>query len=626
MDGKPGPSYWHNTADYTIQIAVDPSDRSLTGSETITYYNNSPKTLNSLVVRLYYDVFKKGNQRLMNVNEEDVSEGVELSEVKINDQEYTFGREMSRDNTNLNITLKEPLEPGKSLTFSCSWKQVIPLTVRRTGAIDSTSYFVAYWYPQVSVYDDVFGWDRFNYTFRTEMYNNLGNYDVTITAPEDFTIWATGELQNHSEILQGEVLSRYEKAKNSDETVHIISPADLTDGYKHSGKSWHFVASEVSDFAFATSDHYAWDGARQMVDGRSVFISTAFPAEKAEDYVEVTAIQQKTMDHFSNDFPGVPYPYPAFTTFIGLRGGGMEFPMMANNGGPGRGVTIHEMFHTYFPMYVRTNEHRFAWMDEGWADYVTSQVMNRYFDQNDQPVFAGQKVQMQSVIGTYSDLPLITSTQFMDGSNYGYASYPLPSFVYSMLNHHLGDEVFLNCLQTYIDRWKMKSPTPYDFFYTFEDVSGQDLAWLWKPWFFEFGYPDVEIGGLAGNKLTVVKTGAKPVPLKIDITYNDDTKKSIVESAKVWADGSDIYTATIEKPKNVKSIVVNKQIPDVTELNNFYPSLGENICKDGYPQRPYRKLQGKRISCCCFGRREGRCLFFRFTGNRDCYLSLPGIR
>ncbi len=584
IDGKPGENYWQNTADYNIQIAVDPSDRSLTGSETIIYYNNSPKTLNSLVIRLYYDVFKKGNQRLMNVDEKDVSDGVELTNIKINDQEYTFGREMSRSNTNLNIQLKEPLDPGKSLTFSCSWKQVVPLTVRRTGAIDSTSYFIAYWYPQVSVYDDVFGWDRFNYTFQTEMYNNLGNYDVTISTPDNFTVWATGVLQNPSEIMSGEVLSRYEKAKKSDGTVHIISPEDLTDGYKHSGKAWHFVANEVSDFAFATSDHFAWDAANLNVDGKPVFISTAFPVARVAEFGDVTAVQQKAMGHFSKDFPGVPYPYPAFTTFIGLRGGGMEFPMMANNGGPGKGVTIHEMFHTYFPMYVRTNEHRFAWMDEGWADYVTSQVTNRYFEENDQPVFAGQKVQMQSVLGTYSDLPLITSTQFMDGSNYGYASYPLPSFVYSMLNHHLGDEMFLKSLQTYINRWAKKSPTPYDFFYTFEDVSGQDLGWLWKPWFFEFGYPDIALGELEGNKLTVKKNGSKPVPVKIDITYDDDTEKSIIESAKVWANGSDIYIATIENPEKVKSIVVNREIPDVTELDNFYPSLGEIYAKLDIPK------------------------------------------
>lgn len=152
--------------------------------------------------------------------------------------------------------------------------------------------------------------------------------------------------------------------------------------------------------------------------------------------------------------------------------------------GPGRGVTIHEMFHTYFPMYVRVNERRFAWMDEGWANYITQLVTNRYFEENDDPVFVGAKFSMQSVFGTYEDLPLITSSQFMENSKYGYASYALPQFVYATLHHYLGKETFLEAFQTYIRRWAHKSPTPYDFFNTFEVVSGENLDWLWEPWFF----------------------------------------------------------------------------------------------------------------------------------------------
>jgi len=576
MNGAPGDAYWQNTVDYQIEVTVDPSDRSLTGSETVTYHNNSPNPLSSFVVRVYYDVFRKGNQRLMSVNTEDVTDGIEISNLKINGEEYVLGTpEVGRTGTNLNIRLRQSLEPGGSLTFSCSWKQYVPLTVRRTGAIDSTSFFVAYWYPQVAVYDDVFGWDRMNYTFRTEFYNNLGNYDVQITAPEEFTIWATGELQNASGIFTAEILERYNTAKASEDVVHVITPADLDGGYKNAGTTWHYTASEVSDFAFATSDHYCWDAGIQKVEGRKVLVSSVFPVAKAEDYVELTQIQQKTMKHFSEDIPGVPYPYPAFTTFIGLRGGGMEFPMMANNGNQGRGVTIHEMFHTYFPMYVRINERRFAWMDEGWADFVTAQVDRRFFEESDLPVFAGLKVQIQNTIGKISDLPMITSSQFMDNTNYSYASYPLPSFIYAMLNHHLGDEVFLNCLRTYIDRWKKKSPTPYDFFYTFENVSGQDLSWLWKPWFFSFGYPDIQIVSFEGKTLTLKNAGTKPVPLKIDITYNDDREVSITESAKIWTENDGFYSTELENADSIKKIIVNKVVPDVTELDNFYPPISE---------------------------------------------------
>jgi hypothetical protein len=310
----------------------------------------------------------------------------------------------------------------------------------------------------------------------------------------------------------------------------------------------------------------------QEVEDRKVLISTAFPAAEASAYAGVTEIQQKTMRHFSEDIPGIPYPYPAFTTFIGLRGGGMEFPMMANNAGPGMGVTIHEMFHTYFPMYVRVNERRFAWMDEGWANYITDLVVNRYFEENDVPVFIGPKLSMQSVFGSYSDLPLITSSQFMDNSNYGYASYPLPQFVYATLHHYLGEETFMEAFRTYIRRWAYKSPTPYDFFYTFEDVSGEDLTWLWEPWFFRYGYADVEANQLENGSLEVSNKGKRPVPLTLDITYQDGSKEQIIQNAKIW-ERQDVVSVEIPRASEVQYIIANRQVPDIDELNNFYPSL-----------------------------------------------------
>ena len=572
LDGSPGPEYWQNMVDYDISVSVDPADRSVRGSEEVTFYNNSPDTLSALVIRLYYDVFREGNSRSMRVNTEDIGE-VELSNITINGEEYALdGRAVRKNGTNLIISLREPLPSRESLTFSTDWEQKVPLTLRRTGAIDSTSYFIAYWYPQVAAYDDIFGWDVMDYTFRTEFYNNLGNYNVEINVPENFTVWSTGVLQNPEEVLPEVVLERYNTARESEEVVRIISADDLEDGMRYRSGKWQFKAEEVTDFAFAMSDHYLWDAAMQQVEDRKVLISTAFPAADAASYAEVTNIQQKTMRHFSEDIPGIPYPYPAFTTFIGLRGGGMEFPMMANNAGPGMGVTIHEMFHTYFPMYVRVNERRFAWMDEGWANYVTDLVVNRYFEEKDVPVFIGPKLSMQSVFGSYSDLPLITSSQFMDNSNYGYASYPLPQFVYATLHHYLGEETFMEAFRTYIRRWAYKSPTPYDFFYTFEDVSGEDLTWLWEPWFFRYGYADVEANQLENGSLEVSNKGKRPVPLTLDISYQDGSKQQIIQNAKIW-ERQDVVSVKIPRASDVQYIIANRQVPDIDELNNFYPSL-----------------------------------------------------
>ena len=585
-DGKPGIKYWQNSVAYDIDVVVTPETRTIDGKETIVFINNSPDELPTVVIRLYYDVFKKGNLRGMWVNEEDIGEGVNIKELTVNGEKYDMtNRDMvRRSGTNLTITLTEPLKSGGEVTLGFQWDQKVPLTVRRTGAIDSTSFFVAYWYPQVAVYDDVFGWDRINYTFDTEFYNNLANFDVNITAPDNFLVWATGTLENSSAVLPPKIHERYSRAKTSTELVKVVTKEDIT-YLKLKSNTWNYKAVEVSDFAFAMSDHFLWDALSQKVSGNDVLISTAYPMAKEEDYAEVTLVQQKTMKHFSEDIPGIPYPYPAFTTFIGLRGGGMEFPMMANNDGPGKGVTIHEMFHTYFPMYVRINERRFAWMDEGWADFVTALVTHKYFSEEGNPssLYSSFKIDMQNTIGTIGDLPTVTSSQYM-GNNYWYHSYDLPAFTYALLYQQFGEEKFLEVFREYIRRWAKKSPTPYDFFYTFEDVSGEDLSWLWESWYFKMGYPDVAIESYKNGKLVVKRVGERPVPVSVNVEYQTKvngkpkTYATIVRPS-VWQDGNKSLTIKIPDGKHVESLTVNSDMPDFYELDNYFPPLAERYKK-----------------------------------------------
>lgn len=583
-DGKPGENYWQNFVDYKIDVTVTPETRGIDGKETVVYTNNSPDELSSIVIRLYYDVFKKGNQRDMAVNVEDIGDGVDLKSVTVNGASYDLNNQeqVRRGGTNMTLMLAEPLATGEQVTMTFEWAQKVPKTVRRTGAIDSTSFFVAYWYPQVAVYDDVFGWDRINYTFGTEFYNELANFDVTITAPDNFLIWATGTLENSSDVYPDVIHQRYVKAKTSKELVNVVTEEDLKT-LKLKGKTWNYKATEVSDFAFAISDHYQWDALSQEVSGEDVLIGTAYPSEQAQRYTEVTKTQQKTMKLFSEDMPGIPYPYPEFTTFIGLRGGGMEFPMMANNAGPGDGVTIHELFHTYFPMYVRVNERRFAWMDEGWADFVTSYTMYNHFNDNPDKgsFYSNFKGGVQGMIGSIGDLPAVTSSQYMAG-NYGYHSYSLPAFTYALLYEQLGDELFKKCYREYINRWAKKSPTPYDFFYTFENVSGQDLSWFWNSWYFKMGYPEVAIESYKNGKLVISRSGERIVPVSVSVEYdrideNDTSMKKYYtkDGTSIWKDGKRSHTMNIPQADRVRSITINSDFPDLNEIDNYYPPLAE---------------------------------------------------
>lgn len=572
-DGKPGDQYWQNTVDYNIEVEVNPETRELTGSETIVFNNNSPDNLSQLIIRLYHDVFRKGNQRGSSVNTEDVNEGVEISKLTVDGSEIDMEKNTRRRGTNMIVTLSDPISKQSAATIEVEWKMVIPETTRRTGAYDSTSFFVAYWYPQIAVYDDLFGWDRLSYDFSTEFYNNLGNFDVTIKAPESFTIMATGVLQNPESVFMSEKLELYKKAKSSTETVTIISLEDVNSGYTHQSGTWHYKASEVTDFSFCMSDHFVWDAAIQKVEDRDVLIHSFYNVNVAEKAAGLTSIQQKTMKHFSEDVPGVPYPYPEFATCVmGVGGGGMETPMMANNGNPGRGVTIHEMFHTYFPMYVRINEKRFAWMDEGWATFNTSYVTKRYFEEDNSLLIANSATSVGGTLGTISDLPLITSTQFLDNTNYGYASYPLPAFIYSVLHHHLGEELFIKCYREYISTWAKKSPTPYDFFYTFERVSGQDLSWFWNPWFFNFGDVDIAIESFRKGNLELKNKGNRPIPVMISVMYKDSTTWDADYSADTWK-SQNSFAVEIPNYKKIATLSVNQSLPDVNNLDNYYPTI-----------------------------------------------------
>ncbi len=581
-DGKPGINYWQNSVSYDIDVVVAPETRTISGKETVVFTNNSPDDLSTIVIRLYYDVFKKGNERGMAVKEEDIGEGVIIEALTVDGENFDItNREMARrSGTNLVLRLQEPLKSGNEITLGFQWEQKVPLTVRRVGAIDSTSFFVGYWYPQVAVYDDVFGWDLTDYTFDTEFYNNLADFDVKITAPENFLVWATGTLENSSAVLPAKIHEQYLRAKTSTDLVKVVTKEDLSN-LQLKSNTWHYKASEVSDFAFAMSDHFLWDALSQEVSGKDVLISTAYPMASESSYSEITLIQQKTIKHFSEDVPGIPYPYPAFTTFIGMRGGGMEFPMMANNTGPSEGVAIHELFHTYFPMYVRINESRFAWMDEGWATFTTTLVRNKYFTEAYDPtgLYTRFKNGMDRNGGAIGDLPTVTSSQYM-GINYGYHSYTLPAFTYALLYQHFGEEKFLEVFRTYIRRWAKKSPTPYDFFYTFEDVSGEDLSWFWEPWYFKMGYSDVAIESYKNGKLVVKQIGDRPVPLSVSVDYkpNGNSKPetyTAMKSSNAWEGDDKEISISIPNGKQVSTIVVNSIFPDFNELDNYYPSISE---------------------------------------------------
>ncbi len=587
-DGKPGAEYWQNSSEYKIEVEVDPSTYLIDGSEDITYYNNSPDTLKRIILRLYPNIFKKGSARDYSMSPEAVNDGVLIKKIivggsSINLENISIFRVTS---TIAILYLPEAIPPKSSENFSIEWSFNIPTKATlRMGVYDSTSVLVGYWYPQIAVYDDIDGWDYLNYGGQEEFYNDFSNFDVSITLPNNFGVWATGHLQNPEEVLTEKILERYSAAKKSDDVVRIVTSGDLNlapvYNNDESKNTWIYKARNVSDFAFAFSDQYLWDGLKTTADSsddKSVFVQAVYPVD-SPDFHEVAEIAKNLVNYYSNEMPAVNFPFPSFIVFNnGRQGGGMEFPMMINDGSYDVyentvSLTAHEMGHQYFPFYVGTNEKKYAFMDEGWANFLAASYMGKIMEFNSR--LARTVAVYQDHAGTEEDIPEIILSLSQTYTAYRNSAYDRSSIAYEILRDMLGDELFRKAFKEFIHRWSGKHPVPYDFYFTFNEVSGKNLNWFWNPWFFEIGYPDMAIDRVIINdgevEIRIRKVGDLPTPVKLKVIYENDTSEEFYFNAGIWEDGNEVYITKIKLSDVLKEIQLGDvMIPDSNRENNLF--------------------------------------------------------
>ncbi|MFA7228554.1 MAG: M1 family metallopeptidase [Melioribacteraceae bacterium] len=585
-DGKPGANYWVNRTDYKIQAEVFTKEHMVKGHAKIKYYNESPDTLKQLAFRLYQDINKKGNSRLTQISPSDETDGVQIDTLIINGKGFNTKERggVFRRGTNMGVNINQtPLMPKSFLEIEIRWSVIIPRESRlRMGAYNDSTLYVAYWYPQVAVYDDIDGWDRNNYTGETEFYNDQNNYDLEITVPAGYIVWGTGAYQNLQEILKPEIYARYKEAMESDGVIRIIREEDLKNGatLKNEKTTWKLKAENVSDVSFATANSYVWDAVSAEIDdkGGRVLTDAVFPT-KSKSWADVAYYAKLSVEKLSKQWPGIPFPYFKITVFNGetTGGGGMEMPMMCNNGVSGSatgqaGVTLHEIAHNYFPFYMGTNERKYAWMDEGWATFFTSAMLKDLVPGADE--FTGNVIGVGKTMGIEMDLPMITPS-ITGGPTLGFNSYVKASVSYYVLKDVLGDDLFKKALHEYMARWKGKHPLPYDFFFTFNDVAKEDLSWFWNPWYFERGFPDLGIKNVKSKKgnaeIIVEKKGIVPVPTDLIITYADKTTEKIHKSASSWKKGNKELKVELRTKKEIQRVEIDaKLVPDANEKNNVF--------------------------------------------------------
>jgi hypothetical protein len=583
MNGKPGKNYWQNHGKYTIDITVNPDTKIVSGTETIIYENNSNDTLNNLPIRFVNNLHKPSSPRSGDVSNNFLSDGLTITSLKIQGETY---KEDGRGwGTVGNIKMNKPLFPHSKITINIDWNYPLSKESGREGQIDNSTFFVAYSYPRVSVFDDYNRWDRLPHTDRQEFYNDFNDYVYSVKVPKNYVVYGTGDLLNPDEVLQPEFSARLKKSYVTDEILHIANEQEMKSGLvtkQNDWNIWKFEAKNISDVCFGLSDHYLWDASSVVVDNkknRRSSVQAAYDV-KGTDFVVSVKNNRYALDWFSNNWPGIPYPFSKMTAFQGFAD--MEYPMMCNDSQVGDAVFAqlvqdHEVAHTYFPFYMGINETRYAFMDEGWAttfEYLIgiSQHGKEAADKTYKEFRINNYIQDPS---TEEDQPIISMSTQVSGPGYGNNSYGKASLSYLALKDMLGDELFKKSLHTYMDNWNGKHPIPWDYFNSFNISSGRNLNWFFNNWFFTNNYIDIEINKVDVNAknivVSVTNKGGFVIPFDVSVLYEDGTEETVHRTPAVWEANQKSVTVAFNTSKKVKWVTIDGGIfVDATPVNNIW--------------------------------------------------------
>jgi len=580
MDGNPGKNYWQNKGKYDMTIKVTPATKLVEGTETILYTNSSPDTLKAVTIRFVNNIHKPGAQRSGYAAKDFLTSGLKINSFVVDGQKYELD---SQDwGTTADVKLKAVILPGKSVTFAIDWNYPLSKQSGREGQLDSTTFFVAYAFPRISVYDDYNGWDKLPHT-GIEFYNDFNDYQLTVKAPKNYVVWATGDLKNPDEVLQPRFAEKLKKSYTSNEVISMATAEEMAKAEvtrQNAWNSWKFTADHITDVTFALSNHYLWDAGSVIVDpktNRRASVQAAYDA-KAQDFSHAVTWGKLALDWLSNNLPGVPYPFSKMTAVQGFAD--MEYPMMVNDTSTpdmefSQFVLNHEIAHTYFPFYMGTNETRYAHMDEGWATTFEYLIAQEQLGK-EKAAENYRNFRVKRWINDPSaeeDQPVISLSSQLSGLGYGNNAYVKPSLAYLGLKDLLGEAAFKKCMLAYMDRWNGKHPIPWDFFNTINHISGQNLNWYWNNWFFSNNYIDLEINkvSIKGKSYTVSlkNTGGFAIPFDLKITYANGSVKVIHQTPAIWKTDQKTANVQFTAAAEVSSIAVEGGIyMDATPVNN----------------------------------------------------------
>ena len=609
--GEPGPGYWQNRADYTIDAKLNEQTNEISGSELLTYTNNSPLKMNFIWMQLDQNLFKLDSRGSLIVptvgsrnagHSEDFDAGYKIKSVKVlSGDKVQVATEVKYliEDTRMQIFLPAELQAkGGKLKLKIDYSFISPqYGSDRMGYVPTKNgkvYTIAQWYPRVCVFDDVMGWNAVPYTGPGEFYLEYGDFNLNITAAANIMVVGSGELLNPAEVYTPEQLKRWELAKKSDKTVIIRSAEEVTDPASRLAKkelTWKFKITNARDASWGASSAFIIDAAKMnLPSGKPSLAISAYPVESDGDLAwgRSTEYVKKSIEYNSNKW--YEYPYPAATAVAGGPGG-MEYPgiVFCGLGAKTAGlmhVNDHEFGHTWFPMIVGSNERLYGWMDEGFNTFINTLSQD---DFNNGEYKSNQKPDMHRIGAFYTAPGLEPVLSYVDNykeRNNGTLSYSKPGQGLTFLREQiLGKERFDYAFQTYIKRWAFKHPTPDDFFRTIENVAGESLQWFWRGWFVNNWRLDVAVRNVSqdstdytkGAMITLDNLEKMAMPVILEIKTVSGKTSRIKLPVEVWERNVN-WTFKVPSTEAIESVTYDPDnvLPDFNPTNNVWKKPSNN--------------------------------------------------
>jgi len=582
--------YWQQAVDYTIEVALDHKTAQYIGNQTVIYTNNSPETLHKVFFHQYFNAFNPGSEmaiRLKNAGDKNGRFKVDIDSLSPKQQGYLKVSGLTQDGvmaevvdseTILEVTLPQALEPGESTTFKMSFEGQVPDVIRRAGknSKEGIAFSMAQWYPKMAEYDYE-GWNADPYTGR-EFHGVWGDFDVKITLDKDFTVAASGYLQNADEIGRGYSDRKKPKTKKGEIT-------------------WHYVAPNVHDFTWAADTDYIHDTYPGPNDVTLHFFYKNNP-DIIDNWKKLQPITAQLMEYFNKNIG--PYPYKQYSVVHG-GDGGMEYAMLTLITGNRKfgslvGVTAHELAHSWFQHILATNETKHEWMDEGFTSFISTLAENEVLEENKEFPIASSYRGYYDLATSGVEMPQATNANRYE-HNYAYerAAYSKGAVFLGQLGYIIGQDKLFKTLQTYYDEWKFKHPLPNDFRVIAERVSGIQLQWYLTDWSQTTNRIDYAIEAVnateKGTEIHLKRKELMPMPQEVLIQFKDGSmalhyipislmrgeKENTYDlpwtQEKDWTWANPKYSFTINQPKeNIEAIVLDPSnlMADIDKTNNYY--------------------------------------------------------